>query len=233
MKRTKRETYFVCRCDCGKEKIISRRSILSNRTKSCGCIKKKHGSSYKKLYNVWASAKKRCYDEAYYNYKNYGARGIIMCNEWLNDYSSFETWALSNGYKEGLFIDRVNVDGNYEPQNCRFITPKQSGNNRRNHTYLTYKGVTKNVTQWAEELNVSDAAIFGRLKKGWSIDKIFNRPFLGKIKHTFNDRSLTLKEWSKEVGIPYQTLVHRVGHSKWPLEKAITQPLEIHKRCLK
>ena len=130
---------WLCQCDCGNKKIILGSSLITNLTQSCGCYNKEilknvnstHRMSYTKLYKVWQGMKTRCYNEKFLYYKNYGGRGIKICNEWLNNFEIFYIWAINNGYKENLTIDRINNDGNYEPSNCRWITRAEQNRNQR------------------------------------------------------------------------------------------------------
>ena len=140
------QTYWICICDCGNTKVARASDLRRGHTKSCGCLHKEvvagtlhhkintttHGKSNTRLYRIWSCMKTRCYNEKWINYKNYGGRGIAICDDWRNDFQAFYTWALSHGYSDTLTIDRIDVNGNYEPTNCRWITLKEQQSNRTN-----------------------------------------------------------------------------------------------------
>lgn len=116
------------------------------------------------LFNVWNTMKSRCENPNRQNYINYGGRGIKVCKEWC-DAKDFVIWALNNGYEKGLQLDRIDNDGNYEPSNCRWVTPKENSRNRRNTKHLTINGETKCVSEWCEIMNISKFTVYWWIKK--------------------------------------------------------------------
>lgn len=176
---------YECECDCGKKIIAVRGNLLTGNTTSCGCYKKeldhkrflKHGfaESPDKLYYKWLSIRDRCANPNTAGFKNYGGRGIKVCSEW-DDYLAFRGWAIGNGYKEGLTIDRIDVDGNYEPNNCRFVDMKIQNNNRRSTNMHTYKGKTQSEMLWSEEYGISYGTFKTRLDLGWEFERALLTP---------------------------------------------------------
>ena len=177
---------WVCKCDCGNTKNINARSLKTKNTISCGCfhteIRKnkkgykcnfyKHGKTNTRLYNIWHSMKSRCCNIKDKNYKYYGGRDIKICNEWLKDFMNFYNWAMENGYKDNLTIDRINNNGNYEPNNCRWVNIKIQSNNRRNNHYITYNGQTHTISEWSNITNIKADTIAKRLNTyNWTIEK--------------------------------------------------------------
>lgn len=181
--KNKSRYFYECKCDCGNIVIRERTNLNSNRMCSCGCYRKiqnkKHGlwSYDNKLYAVWQTMKARCLRKTNEKYKDYGGRGITICDEWKNDFVAFNNWALANGYKEGLSIDRIDNNGNYEPCNCRWITNAEQARNKRNNVFIEFNNETHCIVEWAEILNVNYKALHRRLKAGWSIEKAFLTPF--------------------------------------------------------
>ncbi len=131
---------MLCRCDCGNKTIKVLGNLLNGHSQSCGCSHKesivKHGLNQSRINNIYLGMKARCCNANNKAYKNYGGRGISICNEWLNDFMNFHNWAMANGYLDNLEIDRINNDGNYEPENCRWITRRENKRNQR-RTKLT------------------------------------------------------------------------------------------------
>ena len=138
--------------------------------------------------------KNRCYNPQNKFYKDYGGRGITVCSEWLdkkNGHKNFREWALENGWKEGYSIDRINVNGNYEPSNCRWATPTEQANNRRNNNFVTINGVTKTTTEWAKQIGISQNAFAERVRNGWSDDKL--------LEPKYKPLKMTKAEMSREI----------------------------------
>lgn len=177
----KHRVMWICKCNCDKHSIVnvSGDALKEGRSTSCGCFRNEssrarnttHGDTNTKLYSIWCAMKTRCTNQNTEAYKDYGGRGICICDEWLNNYESFKTWALNNGYEQGLSIDRIDNDKGYEPQNCRWVTSVAQANNRRSNRLITYNGETHNVTEWASILNKNPKTIFNRLYSGWDVDK--------------------------------------------------------------
>ena len=167
---------WTCICDCGKTTTVLGENLKRGNTKSCGCIRNKHLMSYSKLYGVWRGMIERCENKNRPFYHRYGGRGISVCQEWRKDFTAFMKWSIENGYSDGLTIDRIDNDGDYSPNNCRWATMKTQRNNASTNINLTYNGRTMNVTQWAEELKVSRATLYSRIRKGWSDEETLSIP---------------------------------------------------------
>ncbi len=225
-----RGAYFLCKCDCGVLCIKLGTTIKSNTTKSCGCVGKetqrvavtKHGGSKGKLFFCLQAIKRRCFNAKNRSYRRYGGRGISVCDDWLV-YENFESWALSNGYKEGLSIDRINNDGNYEPGNCRWTTSKVQGNNKESCVYLTYNGEKLTIAQWAEKTNISWSTIKRRLKSGWPVNDILTTRTTHETSSlNYKGEIFPLHILAKRFGIKRETLWARINVSKMPVEEALT-----------
>lgn len=155
---------WLCKCECGNKKIIKYSNMKRGATKSCGCLKKKidytksknykHGMRNTRMYAIWKEMKRRCLRPTANQYKDYGGRGIKVCEEWQKDFMNFYNWAINNGYNDNLTIDRIDVNGNYEPNNCRWATRKQQNNNTTRSHYITYKNKTQTIKDWSEEFNI-------------------------------------------------------------------------------
>ena len=167
-----------CKCDCGNEKAVSAAILRSGNIKSCGCFRSEYMSATRsshrmtgtRIYKTWLGVKSRCYRKGDKEYANYGGRGIKVCEEW-HTFEPFYEWAMNSGYADGLTIDRINVNGDYTPENCRWATRKEQSNNKRTCRMITYNGETKNLTQWAEMYEMRADTLSYRLRKGWDIER--------------------------------------------------------------
>ena len=179
--------YWLCKCDCGNNCVVNKGKLMRLHTKSCGCLRKEilsqgtqsttHGLSKTRIYETWHHMKQRCYYEKSKRYSSYGGRGITICDEWKSDFKAFYDWAMANGYTDELTIDRIDVNGNYEPSNCRWITMKEQQRNTRANHHLTYKGETYCIAEWAERYNLKYETLKSRLYiRKWSVEKALETP---------------------------------------------------------
>lgn len=186
-KDKRNEWHWLCLCDCGKEKVVSGNKLRSGNTKSCGCVQdevrrsgilhRSHGMTNSKLYIAWCNMKSRCYNTGNIEYNSYGGRGISVCAEWKSSFESFMNWALGSGYKDGLTIDRIDVNGNYCPENCRWSTDaEQRLNTRRNHL-LTAHGKTMTIKEWSDLTGIKYDTIRNRIVLyGWTPEDAVSAP---------------------------------------------------------
>ncbi len=183
---------WICRCACGKvkEKPVTSFDLKSGKVKSCGCLyfssnknrTKTHGMTNSRIYRIWLAMRSRCLYSKNIEYKNYGGRGITVCEKWKNSFQAFYDWAMSNGYEEHLTIDRIDSNGNYEPSNCRWATMKEQQNNRRNNRIVNYKNKKYKPAELAVILNTSVETLLWRINHGWEEDELAIAPsFCNKI----------------------------------------------------
>lgn len=176
--------YWLCKCDCGNTTIVNSHNLVSGNTKSCGCYMKErikktntiHGFTKSRLYSVYLGMKQRCYNKKSPAYKSYGGRGVKICDEWLSKatgFVAFKNWALKNGYTENLSIDRIDVNGNYEPSNCRWTNELVQANNKRTNRFIIYKGERKTMAEWSRIFGISYSAIQYRLSKHKPLEEVF------------------------------------------------------------
>ena len=236
------EKLYRCQCDCGNVGVVRSSSLRDGRSSSCGCFaneltskrSKTHGMTNTRLFNIWSGMRSRCYSTTDYHYKWYGARGITMCDEWKNDFQTFYNWAISSGYDDGLSIDRIDNNGNYEPSNCRWTTHAEQMRNQGRNIMLTYNGKTLCAMDWSRETGLSDATIRWRKNKlGWSDEKTLTTPaFVPETVSTtltVNGETKTIQEWSKYSKISPNVIKHRI-HSGWDATSAVMEPIDYKKR---
>lgn len=186
---------WLCRCNCGKEKIISTDRLRSGESRSCGCLRSElrrkqnlergvGGQSATRLYKICSDMLRRCEDSKVACYRNYGGRGIYVCTEWRNSFASFKLWALSNGYSEKLTIDRIDVNGPYSPENCRWADAFVQSNNMRTTRIISYAGKTMSISMWSRELGISRVTLSSRVQRGWPIERVIETPVNPRKKKT-------------------------------------------------
>jgi len=191
-----RNALWLCLCECGNTVVVKGCLLRSGTTKSCGCLKReiakeaiykynssdeyvppsvyniKHGMTHDHLYKVWLSMKRRCIDENHDNYRYYGGRGIKVCEEWANDFITFMDWAYANGYDSSLTIDRIDVNGNYCPNNCRWVPFYEQIRNRRNTVSMEYNNQRKPLKVLCDENGVPYKWAHSKYKEGYNFEQI-------------------------------------------------------------
>lgn len=181
MPKVDKITRWECRCDCGNIIVVTDTHLTRTKhcVKSCGCLRPKfHHKSYTRLYRIYTGMKQRCSNKNLPAYKDYGGRGINVCDEWNNSFEPFYDWAIENGYADNLYIDRIDNDGNYSPDNCRWTDMRAQSINRRNTRMVTLNGETKPLIDWCRERGVNYTTAYLRLyKHGWPVEKIFTLPY--------------------------------------------------------
>lgn len=231
---------FLCRCDCGNEKVVSGYSLRKTKpTSSCGCIvaelnaercrsRATHGKSRTSEYVSWRAMLSRCYNENLSTYRLYGGRGIMVCDRWRN---SFENFYADMGDKpsSSASLDRKDNDDNYCPENCRWADSYTQAINRSTNNLLEYGGRTMRISEWAEEMGANVSLLCKRFNRGWSVEEVLSTPpgsshSPGRELISFDGVSLTITEWSKKAGLSVQVLMHRLK-AGWSLRDTLTKPL--------
>lgn len=167
---------WLCKCDCGKEHIVPSGKLVQGKSTSCGCYAlevktkslEKHGittGGKPRTFIIWNGMKARCNNPKSTSYKSYGGRGIKICDEWMA-FENFHNWAIINGYSDGLTIDRIDNNGNYEPCNCRWISATENKKNQRKTRYITIEGETKSISEWCKSLHLSKSTFYKNLNNG-------------------------------------------------------------------
>lgn len=194
--------------------------------------RKTHGMYNTRLYDIWVNMKQRCFNPNDQAYHNYGGRGIAVCDEWKENFQEFYDWAIANGYGDTLSVDRIDNNGNYCPENCRWTDRNVQNRNRRNNHKLTYNGVSKTVVEWAEEKNMPYELLLNRLNKlGWSVERSLTTPIEKRMHNcslSYNGKTMNISEWAKETGISTNVIGTRLKRG-WSVEDALTKPLRKYK----
>lgn len=166
------EKIYTCRCDCGQTKDVYRSNLMQGRTTSCGCLWKEsirkgvHQGRRTRLYRIWTNMKTRCYNPRSPGYNDYGGRGIRICDEWRYDFAAFRDWALANGYSDRLSIERIDYNGNYEPNNCKWVGLEMQSKNRRGNRFITICGETRTLKEWCRALGLNYKTVHSRISRG-------------------------------------------------------------------
>lgn len=234
--KTKRnEAIWKCACDCGNILNVRSYPLKSGHTKSCGCLKKEeesnrkehphkktHGLSGTRIYIIWCNMKSRCYNENNTFYSYYGGRGITVCEEWKNNFEAFYNWAMSNGYKENLEIDKIDNDKGYSPENCRWIDRTSQMNNIRNNKKLVFNGNEATIKDLARKYKIDSGCLRWRIDHGWDLEKALTTPSAKKYIE-YQGEVKNISEWAKQYGLEYSCLQYRLANG-WDVEKALKTP---------
>jgi hypothetical protein len=228
------KTRWNCRCECGNLTVVITASLNNGSTKSCGCLQKEvassnspktHGMFGSQEYNSWQSMKSRCTNENNQDYPDYGGRGITVCDEWMN---SFEAFYRDMGPKPGpgYSLDRGEVNGNYNKDNCRWATPTEQSNNKRNNVRYEYQGEQLTIPEISRRTDINKWTLEKRVREmNLTIEQAVEYDS-GKVNResiTFNGMTKSLKEWSEYLGIPYSKLHARLYSYNWSIEKAFSK----------
>lgn len=176
-----KQVAWICKCSCGITRLVQGTSLKTGKSTSCGCKSiglnhKTHGESKTRLFNIWVLMRQRCNNPHNRAYKFYGEKGVLVCREW-NKFEPFRDWALSHGYKEGLSIDRIDVNGNYEPSNCRWIPQKEQTKNMTRNINVTINGKTQCLSEWVKHFDLPYNTVYNRIKHyGWTPEKALSTP---------------------------------------------------------
>jgi hypothetical protein len=203
-------------------------AYMKKKDSTTGRFTATHNMTNTPLYNKWASIKGRCYCRKTPHYKNYGNKGITMCDEWKNDFMAFYNWAMANGYSKELQLDRKDNKKGYNPDNCRFVTCKVNNRNKSNNHMITISGITRTLAEWAEISGISKRTLRDRAIKGYSDDAMLLPPGsiplrISKLL-TIGEKTMSIREWAEISGIPLKTLYRRLEDG-WRMEDLL-KPLD-------
>lgn len=168
------QSRWLCVCDCGAVKVITRTHLIDGKTVSCGKHAKYtlHGQRHTRLYRIWLNMKNRCANPNDKHFDCYGGRRISVCEDWKSSFQNFREWAIANGYSDELTLDRIDVDGNYEPSNCRWSTRKEQANNKRTNVFIEWDGEVHTLKEWSRITGVNYSTLHSRYAKGRSVEEI-------------------------------------------------------------
>lgn len=218
---------FTCLCACGRRVIVRGKQLRSGRTQSCGCFQSartrqaltKHGMAYTSTYESWSSMLGRCNNPNDQSFRNYGERGISVCEEWKD----FRNFLSDMGARpKGKTLDRKNVNGPYSPQNCRWATPLEQANNKRNTRLLTLNERTMSLADWARELGFTQQMLSQRILSGLTDYQALTKPKRTPQTITLNGKTMTPNAWAKLLGLPTVTVYWRIRKG-WPAERVLSK----------
>lgn len=224
--KTDTNARWYCRCDCGRSTVAYGQDLERGKVKSCGCLNAErimqHGYSGRHVYGVWQAMRQRCENPKAQRYADYGARGIRVCDEWRR----FENFLADMGDRpQGYSLDRIDNDGPYSKENCRWTISKVQNNNKRDSRVIEFRGEKRTLAEWADHLGLEWSSLRGRIDRyGWDLERALTTPPTVTKLYEFNGKTLSLRDWAVESGIPLETLRSRVSKLKWSIDRALTEP---------
>jgi len=228
----KQRAYWSCRCECGAICVVAGSNLTCAITQSCGCFQKErtseasktHGLSSTLLYGIWFNMRARCMKQSNKSYVNYGERGIYVCDRWKDSFENFyEDMGPRPSTKHSL--DRIDNNGPYSPDNCRWVTNDIQASNKRSNRNITYNGKTQTFAQWCKELNLPRLKVLKRLLRGWDFEQAISVEGNARLDmYTIDGKTQHLNAWCRELGMNAPTVVTRIKRG-WPIEKALKTPV--------
>jgi len=220
----KKQTVWLCKCDCGNTTTVPLYRLTSNNTKSCGCLQGKgtHGYSKHPSYNSWRGAKDRCLNEKNKDFKKYGKRGITFGKKWL-DIKTFISDMGSPPTKEHS-LDRINNNKGYYKDNCRWATRIEQGNNQSTNRLISYMGKTKTIANWARELHINQSILRGRMKSGRTLEEAVLFEKRGEMLFLYRKNKYKIKQLSEISGVSVSIINQRIFKLNWSIEKVMNTP---------
>lgn len=215
---------YVCKCRCGNVVKYEKDRLVKGHNKSCGCKLRKHSMAGTRIYQIWSNMKKRCENPKATFYDEYGGRGITFCEKWRTFEGFYED--MNEGYADELTLDRIDVNGDYTKENCRWVDVKTQMNNMRSNKRVEYEGETYTLSQFAEKFNLDYHLFRSRILRGFSLEKAMEPQWIGTM--TYKGETKTVREFAEEYGMSYRQLKKRLMWG-WDVERALNQPIRRRK----